>query len=192
MHLIVGLGNPGLQYEYTRHNLGFLVVKRLAKQHHWKFSRSFKEAQSTIGQMGRQDVMLLLPLTYVNQSGAAVSRVASQKGIPCEDILIVCDDWALDFGKMRLRPKGSDGGHKGLRSIIEELKTENFPRLRLGIGFPHPKEDAVDYVLGEFSEQERKHLDDFILQGVDCCTRWLMEGISCAMSQFNTKERKAR
>jgi len=186
LKLIVGLGNPDPQYEYTRHNLGFLVVRRLAKEHHWKFSRSFKEAQSTTGKIGRQDVLLLLPLTYVNQSGLAVSLVVHKKDIPLEDILIVCDDLALGFGKMRLRPNGSDGGHKGLRSLKDELKTENFPRLRLGIGSPHKKEEAVDYVLGEFSEQEKKHLDDFILKAMDCCLSWLMEGVSRAMSRFNS------
>ena len=189
--LIVGLGNPDRQYQYTRHNLGFLVVTQFAKQHRLKFSRGlFQQALVATGKIHHHEAILALPLTYVNRSGAAVRRLVSKNEIPLEDILVVCDDLALDFGCMRLRSQGSDGGHNGLTSLIEELKTEKFARLRLGIGAPGEKEETAGYVLGEFSDHEKKHLEDFIQKAVDCCNTWLTRGTSPAMNQFNKRKEK--
>jgi len=189
VRLIVGLGNPGREYEDTRHNLGFHVVSHLAKEHDLQFSRSrFKEAMAASGTIAGQDVLLLLPLTYMNQSGLAVRAVVSQKRIPLENILIVCDDLALDFGQMRLRRQGSDGGHKGLRSLIEEMKARDFARLRLGIGSPRKKDTTTDYVLGEFSDHEKKELPGFTRQARDCCLAWLALGIQRAMNRFNKRK----
>lgn len=188
MKLIVGLGNPGREYEWTRHNLGFLVLTYLAKEYHFKFSKS-PTIQGMIadGQIHSHEVMLLMPLTYVNHSGVAVQQASEQKEISLKNILVVCDDFNVGFGQMRLRSQGSDGGHNGLASIIEQLKTKNFARLRLGIGPPARKEEAVDFVLGEFNQKEKEALGRFTQKAADCCEVWLTEGMVKAMSQFNKR-----
>ncbi len=193
MKLIVGLGNPGREYEWTRHNLGSLVLTHLAKEYHLKFFKSPTiHGLSAEGKIHNHDVMLLMPLTYMNHSGVAVRQASEQKGISSDDILVVCDDFHIDFGQMRLRSKGSDGGHNGLASIIEQLKTKNddtvdFARLRLGIGSPPRKEEAVDFVLGEFNQKEKEALHDFVKKTAQCCIVWLSEGTGKAMSQFNKR-----
>lgn len=188
MKLIVGLGNPGREYEWTRHNLGFLVLTHLAKEHRLKFSKS-PMIQSLIaeGQIHNHDVMLLMPLTYMNHSGAALRQVSDSKGISPDNVLVVCDDFHIDFGHMRLRSQGSNGGHNGLASIIEELKTKDFARLRMGIGAPARKEEAVDFVLGEFNQKEKEALREFVQQAAQCCIVWLSEGTAKAMEQFNKR-----
>ena len=188
MKLIVGLGNPGREYEWTRHNLGFLVLTHLAKEHHFKFSKSPRIQGLTVGgQIQNQEAMLLLPLTHMNHSGIAVQQSSEHKKIAVENILVVCDDFHVDFGQTRLRSQGSDGGHNGLTSIIEQLKTKNFARLRLGIGAPARKEEAVDFVLGEFSQKEKEALPQFIQRAAECCVVWLTEGITKAMGKFNKR-----
>lgn|SRR3989338_4866180 len=188
MKLIVGLGNPGREYEWTRHNLGFLVLTHLAKEHRFKFSKSPAiHGLISEGQIHHHDVRLLMPLTYMNHSGVALAQASDQKRIPSNDILVVCDDFHIDFGRMRLRGEGSDGGHNGLASIIEELKTKDFARLRLGIGAPPRKEEAVDFVLGEFNPKEKEALQEFVQQAAQCCIVWLSEGTAKAMEQFNKR-----
>lgn len=188
MKLIVGLGNPGREYEWTRHNLGFLVLSHLAKEYRLKFSKS-PTIQGLVAEakIHNHDVMLLMPLTYMNHSGAALRQASEQKGISFEDVLVVCDDFHVDFGQMRLRSKGSDGGHNGLASIIEELMTKDFARLRLGIGAPARKEGTVDFVLGEFNQKEKEALHDFVQRAAQCCIVWLSEGTTKAMEQFNKR-----
>ena len=189
MKLIVGLGNPGREYEWTRHNLGFLVLTHLAKEHHLKFSKDPTiSGLMAAGLIHQHAVTLLMPLTYMNHSGIAVQQAASeQKEISAENILVVCDDFHVDFGHMRLRPQGSHGGHNGLASIIEHLKTKNFARLRLGIGVPPPREEAADFVLGEFNQKEKEALQDFVPKAAQCCLVWLREGTAKAMNQFNKR-----
>ncbi len=187
--LIVGLGNPGQDYEYTRHNLGFLVLTQLAHQHGFKFKKSsLTDALEAKGKILDQDVVLLLPLTYVNQSGIAVNQVVSKKEIPLKDALVVCDDLNIGFGEIRLRSSGNDGGHNGLKSIITHLKTNDFPRLRLGIGAPFQKEETRDFVLAQFTQKEKKAINAFIEEASQCCVIWLSEGINKAMSQFNKRK----
>ena len=187
--LIVGLGNPGKDYQYTRHNLGFLVVEHLARQNALKFSQSsFTNALTAEGQVAGKKLMLLLPLTYVNNSGAAVRAAVHYKKIALENILVVMDDVNVEFKEMRLRPSGSNGGHNGLSSVIEHMKTKDFGRLRLGVGAPRQKDMMVDYVLGEFTAQEKKHLKGFIEEAGDCCIAWLSEGMNKAMNQFNRRK----
>ena len=188
MKLIVGLGNPGREYEWTRHNLGFLVLTHLARKHRFKFSKSSRiQGLAAGGQIHNHEVLLLLPLTYMNNSGTAVQQASEDKGITAENILVVCDDFHVDFGHLRLRSEGSDGGHNGLASIIEHLKTKKFARLRLGIGAPASKEGAVDFVLGEFNQREKEALSDFSPRAAECCEVWLMEGITKAMGKFNKR-----
>ena len=187
--LIVGLGNPGKQYEWTRHNVGFLVVQHFAQKQLWKFSSDSRiKGLIAEGDIDENKVYLLLPQTYVNQSGVAVRPAVSEKNISPENILVVNDDFSLDFGQVRLRSKGSDGGHNGLVSIIEHLKTNQFARLRLGIGELIDKKQAVDFVLGEFTKKEKKELDILIELATECCLCWVKEGVVKAMDQFNKRK----
>ena len=189
MRLIVGLGNPGKDYEYTRHNLGFLVVQRLAEKLKLKFSlSSLTKGMVAEGIVKEDNICLLAPLTYMNNSGIAIKHLVSKKDLSPEDILVVCDDFHLDFQQIRVRAKGSDGGHNGLSSVIQHLGTEQFARLRMGIGYPPGKKDTVDYVLEEFKKAERSCLDSFIDEAVSCCFLWLQEGINAAMDQHNGKK----
>ncbi len=123
----------------------------------------------------------------MNNSGVAVKQAVVQKKINLESVLVACDDVHLDFGQVRIRTRGSDGGHNGLTSLIQKLATKDFTRLRLGVGSPKRKEDLVDYVLDDFSKKERKELDLFIQKAADCCTAWLTQGAHKAMDQFNKR-----
>lgn len=183
--LIVGLGNPGKDYQYTRHNLGFLAVQKLAKDLNFKLElSSFTNGITAEGMVGQDEVFLLMPLAYMNNSGNTVSRVVELKGILPHNVLVICDDFNLPFKQIRLRPKGSDGGHNGLASVIERLATTEFHRLRLGIGFPN-RGDVIDFVLEEFNSSEMRDLDSYLRQAVECCKMWLSQGIDKAMEQFN-------
>ena len=189
MRLIVGLGNPGKDYEYTRHNLGFLVVRQLAEKLKLKFTlSSLTNGMTAEGMFEEGDICLLAPLTYMNNSGVAISQLMSKKDLSPGDILVVCDDFHLDFEQIRLRAKGTDGGHNGLSSIIQHLGTEQFARLRMGIGYPPGKKDTVDYVLEEFKKKEKNCLDNFVDEAVSCCLMWLKEGIDAAMDQHNRRK----
>ena len=184
--LIVGLGNPGRDYEYTRHNLGFLVVEHLAQKNDLRFRKSsFTNGLTAEGKVAGNDLCCLLPSTYMNNSGAAVKQAVLNKNLDHADILIVCDDFHLDFGQVRIRSKGTGGGHNGLTSVIEHLGTQAFARLRLGIGGPVKGQESVEYVLGKWTAGEEKQLDEFIDRATDCCGAWLQEGIHKAMDQFN-------
>lgn len=188
LRLIGGLGNPGKDYEYTRHNLGFLVVRRLAEQLKLKFAlSSLTNGLTAEGAFEDKLVCLLMPLTYMNNSGVAVGQVMAKRKLSPENVLIVCDDLNLDFKQIRLRGKGSDGGHNGLSSVIERLGSEQFARLRMGIGQPTGRKDAVDYVLEEFKKKEKECLDSFIDETILCCLTWLREGVAAAMDQHNRK-----
>ncbi|OGX28641.1 MAG: aminoacyl-tRNA hydrolase [Omnitrophica WOR_2 bacterium RIFCSPHIGHO2_01_FULL_52_10] len=184
--LIAGLGNPGRDYEYTRHNLGFLVVEHLAQKNNLRFRKSsFTNGLTAEGKVAGNDLCCLLPATYMNNSGAAVKQAVLNKNLDHTDILIVCDDFHLDFGQVRIRSKGTGGGHNGLTSVIEHLGTQAFARLRLGIGGPVKGQESVEYVLGKWTAGEEKQLDEFIDRATDCCGVWLQEGIDKAMDQFN-------
>jgi PTH1 family peptidyl-tRNA hydrolase len=185
--LVSGLGNPGKAYDETRHNIGFDVVRAFAK----KQGLSFRHAADFIGDLSQgnlldKKVVLLLPLTYMNSSGEAIRVCKEYFDIPCENILIVCDDVALPFGKLRLRPKGSSGGHNGLKSAIEHLGTTDFPRLRVGVGRAEEKELA-EYVLGKFTSEEKKALPEVAERAVSAVETWIASGIESAMRTFNVE-----
>ena len=157
--IIVGLGNPGEEYRNTRHNAGFLAVDALADRLGSHIDRMKFHALTTEVTIGESRVLLLKPMTYMNESGVAVSEAASFYKIPSDHILVISDDISLAPGKLRLRRKGSAGGQKGLKSIIEKLGTENFPRLRMGVGAkPHPDYDLASWVLSNFSKSEMELL----------------------------------
>ncbi|MDP8212280.1 MAG: aminoacyl-tRNA hydrolase [Candidatus Zapsychrus exili] len=187
--LIVGLGNPGKDYEYTRHNLGFLVVQNLAKKINAEFKlSSLTKGFETEAEIDGVAVDFLLPLTYMNNSGSAVKKVIEKRDIALKNVLIVCDDFNLDFEQIRLRTKGSDGGHNGLSSVIYLLETDEFSRLRLGIGSPNGKKDTADYVLEEFNKKEKETLEIFIEEATECCLVWLKEGSEKAMELYNRRK----
>jgi len=189
--LIVGLGNPGKEYELTRHNFGFCVVDQIAAKENIKFVRSSRY-QGFLGQgtIAGKKVLILKPTTYMNNSGVAVKNLALQKEIALENILVICDDFHLEFGQIRLKSKGSDGGHNGLASIIDHLKTKDFARLRLGIGEPKGHREVSDFVLSSFSRGELKQIEKIIEKGADCCIAFLTVKLNQAMSLFNTKNKK--
>lgn len=186
MKLIVGLGNPGPRYRWTRHNFGFLVLESLCVQQKvlWRNCASYHGmlAKAVIEDF---ECSLLMPMTFMNNSGLSVKKLADRMGISPEDILIVCDDLSLPFGKLRLRPSGSAGSHNGLKSIIKDLGSNQFARLRLGIDTPQGAADTVDYVLANFTPAQKKALPDFINHALDCVTCWVTEGAQAAMNKFN-------
>ena len=184
--LIAGLGNPGPQYTWTRHNLGFLVLEGLARQHKARVHVSAAN-HGMLAKIVIKDIecSLLMPMTYMNHSGLSVKKLVDRTGTSLEDILIVCDDLSLPFGKLRIRPSGSAGGHNGLKSIMEALGSNQFARLRLGIDSPKSVNSTVDYVLSNFTPVEKKSLPDLINHALDCVTCWVTEGAAVAMNKFN-------
>ena len=174
--LVVGLGNPGKKYDFTRHNLGFLVVESLARRYRLKF-KAVSKIQGLLAEGTIEDftVHLLLPQTFVNHSGIAVKATLSSQNLGLRQLLVVVDDTNLDFKVLRFRPDGSDGGHNGLKSIIEHLQTKEFARLRLGVGKPS-HESLTEFVLGVFKAQEKKELPEFVEQATDYCVNWVCKG----------------
>lgn len=185
LKLIAGLGNPGKQYEMTRHNLGFMVILELAERYKISLRASrFTKAHCGHGEIEGHDVLFVLPTTFMNNSGVAVKRLAYMKEVEVENILVICDDLNLDFGRIRIRGKGSAGGHNGLKSINKLLDTQDYSRLRMGISQAGSQE-IKDYVLAEFPKKERDLLNEFVERAADGCVAWISEGISKAMERYN-------
>lgn len=184
MKLVVGLGNPGGQYAGTRHNIGWMVLDRLADRAGWTGRGRDRDAASSVrGRHAGLDLVLAKPLTYMNDSGLAVRKLLARERAPLADLLVVADDFALPFGRLRFREGGGAGGHNGLRSIIEELGTEKFSRLRVGIG--EPTRDAVDHVLSRFGPEEKLRLDELLDASADAVEAWAREGTNKAANRFN-------
>lgn len=184
--LIVGLGNPGPDYAEHRHNIGFRVVEALAKAHGFSFSRC-RSARAYLagGQVRGRTVLLAKPRTFMNVSGKAVSRLSRADDIPPGRVLVVYDDLDLPLGRLRLRPEGGSGGHKGMRSIIDLLGTQGFPRLRVGIDRPPGRIDPADYVLQPFDPEQESLLFEVVETAVQAIECWLAQGIVTAMERFN-------
>jgi PTH1 family peptidyl-tRNA hydrolase len=181
----VGIGNPGRRYEGTRHNAGWMVLDRLGARHGIALRhQSLYNAEVGRGEIGGRSVLLAKPQSYVNLTGPVVSKLARDRGVETEDVLIVCDDFALPVGQIRLRTKGSHGGHNGLRSVIGSLGTSEFHRLRLGIGAVRG-EDAADYVLARFNRAEAAEMDEVYDRAADCAELWVREGPLEAMNRYN-------
>lgn len=185
-YLIVGLGNIGDEYQNTRHNIGFNVLDALAKASNIVFTDKRYGAIANHSIKGRQ-LILLKPSTYMNLSGNAVRYWMQQEKIPLENVLIIVDDLALPFGALRLKPKGSDAGHNGLKHIAATLGTENYARLRFGIGNNFPKGAQIDYVLGHFSEEEENLMEERLNIACDMIKSFCLAGIAITMNQFNKK-----
>ena len=183
MKLIVGLGNPGKKYEHTRHNMGFDVVDLFAD-----LAQIDVDKESFKGLVGRgkvydQDVIVLKPQTYMNLSGESVGELVRYFKIEIDDIVVVYDDMALEPGRIRLRPSGSSGGHKGIQDIIDHLGTDAIKRIRIGIG--EPSFDAIDYVLGKPTKDEQVLIDDAIKEAVEALKTYLKNNLEVAMNRFN-------
>ena len=186
MKIIVGLGNPGLRYRSTRHNLGFMVVGALACQRQLRFRRGRFQSTQAQGRIGKESILLVRPQTYMNLSGRSVSPLVRHLGCSLEDLLVVCDDVSLDLGLLRLRRQGSAGGHKGLDSIIHSLHSQAFPRHRLGIGQPPPRQDMMGYVLSPFSRREWPLVHQSVDRAVQALETWVYHGIEETMNRFNS------
>ncbi len=184
MRIVVGLGNPGSRYARTRHNVGWMVLDHLADRAGWAGGGKERDAARVIwGRFEGLDLELVKPLTFMNESGLAVRKVLARGHAPLEDLLVVADDFALPFGRLRLRESGSAGGHNGLRSIIGELDSQKFARLRVGIG--EPSRAAVDHVLSTFRPEEREDLERVIEAAADAVVDWARDGASRAANRWN-------
>ncbi len=191
MKLIVGLGNPTPKYEYTRHNVGFDIVDLFC--HEIGLKPDFREEYHSLilnGQLGSQEIILAKPQTFMNSSGTAVNAIVSNYNIPLEDIIVIYDDLNLELGLIRIRRGGSAGGHKGVKSIIESLGSEAFPRIRIGIGQPPKGIEAIDFVLSRFSSEEREVIDKTEKLAVDAIKVIISEGIESAMNKFNSRQKE--
>jgi PTH1 family peptidyl-tRNA hydrolase len=185
--LIAGLGNPGREYAQTRHNIGFQVVSRLAEKHGLYFSRAQNEALVVAGRIGNLRVVLAKPQTWMNESGRAVGPLVRFYQVELARLLIVYDDLDRPSGSLRLRSEGGHGGHNGMRSIIARLGTQEFARLRVGIGRPPGRMDPAAYVLQPFSRDEEILMDAARDRAVEAIESFLAEGIVAAMNKFNTR-----
>ena len=186
MKLIVGLGNPGPQYRDTRHNVGFWVVDELARR--WSLSDGWRERDDALYVKKGRDAILAKPLTFMNLSGFAVSRLGQYFQIDPADTFVVVDEVALPLGRLRARRLGSAGGHNGLKSIIEQFGTIEFPRLRVGVGRGDNRRDLADHVLSKFEPDERATIEAATLRAADAAEMFISEGIERVMNMFNAAD----
>lgn len=190
MKIIVGLGNPGRRYDATPHNLGFQVADELARR--WSLSfREVRQARAEVaeGVVAGQPAMLVKPQTFMNLSGESVSVLTRQRELGEDGLLVITDDVALPIGRLRIRPRGSHGGHNGLRSIVERLGNEDFARLRVGIQPPWAVENLADYVLSKLPPLERKQLEEMIGVAADSAESWVREGATATADRYNGQRR---
>lgn len=185
MKLIVGLGNPGKQYEKTRHNVGFDVIDHLSNEYNIKLDQSKFKGMFGVGYVSGEKVFLLKPLTYMNLSGESIRPMIDYFGIELEDIVVIYDDLDLPVGKIRLREKGSAGGHNGIKSSISHLGTQEFKRIRVGVGRPTNGMSISDYVLSRFSTDEQKTIDLIVKKCGEACTEWIKEPFLQVMNRYN-------
>lgn len=187
LYLITGLGNPGPRYTHNRHNVGFHCLRKLAASHGIPLDRREKRARVGKGTICGQSVLLAMPQTFMNESGRSVVPLAHFYRVDPVRLLVVYDDLDLPQGTLRLRPAGGSGGHKGMRSIIQHLGSEAFPRLRIGIDRPPGRMDPADYVLHDFGQEEIPLIEDALERAVAAIETWLSEGIEKAMDCYNQR-----
>ena len=186
-YLVVGLGNPGDQYMMTPHNLGFMVVDRLAERNGIRISRRESQALVGAGRFGDVPVMLAKPQTYMNLSGGAVKGLAEKHAFPAADVIVVYDELALPWTGVRIRYKGSSGGHRGVESIIRGLGTTEFPRVRLGIHPGHEVSDGAKFVLAQFRRAQKKELEELLDYASEAVESMVAEGVGKSMTKFNRR-----
>jgi peptidyl-tRNA hydrolase, PTH1 family len=185
MKLVVGLGNPGKEYEGTRHNIGFEVLAQLSARFHAGRRQSKFRAEVSEVEIHGHKVLLICPMTFMNLSGQSVKAAVDFFKVQLNDLMLVCDDLSLDPGRIRIRASGSAGGQNGLANAIQQLGTDAFPRLRIGIGQAPGTKSAADYVLGTFSKVERAEMDLAVMRAADAVEVWVKSGIGPAMNRFN-------
>lgn len=188
MKLIVGLGNPTKEYENTRHNIGFMAIDALSEEYHIPVESLRHKALIGKGAIEGQRVILAKPVTYMNLSGEAVRAISDYYKIPPEDIIIIFDDTTLDVGRIRIRKKGSAGGHNGIKSIIAHLGTMEFPRIKIGIGAKREGQDLADYVLSRFPKEEKEALGQVLEDVKKAVALMVWDDIEEAMNQYNKKK----
>ena len=185
--IVAGLGNPGNKYEATRHNTGFVFIDMLADKYSLRVNKIKFKAVTAIAEIAGRKCLVMKPQTFMNESGQSIREAASFYKIPPENIIIIFDDVSLDCGKMRIRRKGTDGGHNGIKSIIYHLRSDNFPRIKLGVGKkPHPDYDLADWVLSDFSKDEAALMRKAAGEAVEALELMINGKIDDAMSKFNS------
>ena len=187
LRMVVGLGNPGETYAKTRHNTGFMVVDKLSDAFSIALDKQKFDARFGIGLVNGVKIVLAKPMAYMNRSGPQIQKIAGYFRILCEDILVVHDDIDLVFGRLKIKEKGGDGGHKGVRSIMDAFGGGDFTRLRIGVGQPDAERGASDYVLGKFTLEEKKVLSQIITSAKDAIVTILCKGTKEGMNRFNNK-----
>ena len=187
MRVLVGLGNPGQKYEHTRHNAGFRVLDEIGRRNRIRIVKREMESLCGEGSIGGEHVYLCKPQTFMNLSGTAVRDIVHRLRIDPEDLVVVLDDVNLEFGMVRVRPAGGDGGHKGLISVIEELGDSSFPRVRVGVGERPEEDDLTEFVLRALTDDERRTMDDAVEQAACACEVLVTRGIEEAMNRFNRR-----
>ena len=183
MFLIVGLGNPGIQYENTRHNIGFKVIDNISKEYNIEINRQKFKGVYGEGFINGEKVILLKPTTYMNLSGESIREVVDFYKLTCEDIVVIYDDISLDVGRLRIREKGGAGGHNAIKSIIAHLGTDVFTRIKVGVG--QPDVDLVNYVLGKFTDEEMEVLSESIDASTKAVSEIIKNDVNTAMNKFN-------
>jgi len=187
-HLIVGLGNPGRHYRGNRHNAGYMLIDRLLENYGTTLSRSVSEALVAVIEKEDHTLILAKPQTYVNESGRAISSLVRTFEIQLSNLMVAFDELDLELGVLRMRPGGGSSGHRGMRSIINHLETQDFPRLRLGIGRPPGRRPAADHVLSNFGAGEQEILSSVLDRAVECVQQYSLDGIQNAMTACNRTE----
>jgi PTH1 family peptidyl-tRNA hydrolase len=185
-YLIVGLGNPGEEYAFTPHNLGFLVIDRLAESHGIRVTRKENVALVGLGLIGVKKVALAQPQTYMNRSGPSVKGLLDRYELSPDHLIVVYDELAVPFGEMRIKPKGSDGGHNGMKSIIASLGTQNFTRVRLGIHPGHPV-DGAKFVLAPYKRGQKQEVEEVVGRGAQAIESILADGVEKSMTVYNRR-----
>ena len=184
--LVVGLGNPGSKYENTRHNMGFLALDILAEKEKFKFNKLRFKAWTATAELGGEKVLVMKPQTYMNLSGESVGEAARFYKIPPEHVLVISDDISIGTGKLRIRPSGSAGGHNGLKSIIQHLGSDQFPRIKVGVGSPqHAEHDIVDWVIGKPMGEDAKVLTQALEKAAEAVSAVIAQGPQKAMNKYN-------
>lgn len=187
MYIIAGLGNPGDEYHKTRHNVGFDTINYLAEKYNISLNKlKFNAVYGELNINGEK-VLLVKPVTFMNRSGVAIIEIMNYFKIPVENLIVVYDDIDIPVGTLRIRPNGSAGTHNGMKSIINTIKSEKFPRVRVGIG-RNPNMDLADYVLQRFSNDDRVIVEDIIKSAGDACVEFVKEGLDSAMQKYNIKK----
>jgi len=189
--LVVGLGNPGIEYQFTPHNLGFLTIDRLAERCQVDVASRRCQAATAKVKLAGHEVMLVKPETFMNLSGLSVRKLVEDLGLePASNLIVVYDELDLPFGTLRIRQRGGTAGHNGLESVVGSLGTDEFVRVRLGIQPEHPVRDGAKFVLGQFKKSQLEAVDELIERGADAVEAILKEGLAAAMNRFNQRPKK--